>query len=45
MERREWVANTQEAGCRDDDQDGQGNRDQEGCKDDINEKCILELRR
>ena len=26
----------------DDDQDGQGNCDQEGCRDDINE-CILEF--
>jgi len=43
MERRDWVADTQEAGCWDDDQDGQGNCDQEGCMDDINEKCILEF--
>ena len=43
MERREWVANTQEAGCRDDDQDGQDNCDQEWCRDDINEECILEI--
>ena len=42
-ERREWVADTQEAGCRDDDQDGQGNCDQEGCRDDNNEECILEF--
>ena len=27
----------------DDDQDGHGNCDQEGCRDDINEKCILEF--
>ena len=43
MERGEWVTDTQEAGCRDDDQDGQGNCDQEGCRDDINEECILEF--
>jgi len=43
MERGEWVAYTQEAECRDDDQDGQGNCDQEGCRDDINEECILEF--
>ena len=41
--RREWVADTQEAGCRDDDQNGQDNCDQEGCRDDINEECILEF--
>ena len=39
----EWVADTQEAGCRDDDQNGQDNYDQEGCRDDINEECILEF--
>ena len=41
-ERGEWVADTQER-CRDDDQDGQGNYDQLGCRDDINEECILEF--
>ncbi|XP_039841093.1 uncharacterized protein LOC120700979 [Panicum virgatum] len=41
-ERGEWVADTQE-GCRDVDQDGQGNYDQERCRDDINEECILEF--
>ena len=43
MERGEWVADTQEVGCRDDDQDGQGNCDQQGCRDDINEEYILEF--
>ena len=43
MERRDWVTDTQEAGCRDDDQDGQGNYDKKGCRDDINEECILEF--
>jgi len=42
MERGEWVADTQE-GCRDVDQDGQGNCDQEGCRDDSNKECILEF--
>src|SRR6185295_15163003 len=42
-EKGEWVADTQEAECRDDDQDGQDNCNQDGCRDDINEECILEF--
>ena len=33
-ERGEWVTDTQE---------GKGNYDQEGCRDDINEECVLEF--